>query len=94
MKVITNQEQKLFQVWNLKKQFKMKCFPSLVYICILSLCVPCFCQDVTTTSTTAEAVRCTEKELEQFSQEYEQCHSRALHQLQAEGTKLDSQADR
>ena len=75
---------------------KMFSSNQVFYICLLSLCCCCCAGDdktaaaAATTSTEATTIRCTEKELEQFSQEYEQCHSRALSQLQAEIPNIES----
>jgi hypothetical protein len=71
----------------------MVCQTDLKKVIILMICCCCCSGDekATTTTATTEQLRCTEKELEQFSQEYEQCHRRALSQLQAERPNLDTE---
>ena len=64
---------------------------SITKAAIISVLLVCCC---CSGEETTEVIRCTEKELEQFSQEYEQCHSRALSQLQAERPKLESLKER
>jgi len=74
----------------------MVCLTDMKKVIIFLICCCCCSGDetatatatATATGTTTEQLRCTEKELEQFSQEYEQCHKRALSQLQAERPNL------